>query len=236
MKTLEFTGKTVDEAIQGALSKLGKTLDEVEIEVLEKESKGVLGLFGTKDAKIKVSFESDEIEEVIEEVVEETPVEVIEEVVKKEPVKSEVLEEAKAFAAPLFEKMGVDAEITGSLNDNVLSLDIKGEDSAILIGRKGQTLDSLQYLISLVVNKNSNDYIRVALDCENYREKRKEAIEKMAIKKARLAKKLRKDIVLEPMNAFERRIIHSTLQSDKYVSTKSEGKEPNRRVIIFLNR
>ena len=107
---------------------------------------------------------------------------------------------------------------------------------AVLIGRRGQTLDSIQYLVSLIVNKGREDYIRVVLDTENYRHKRKETLEKLAFKLARKAKKMRKDIILEPMNPYERRIIHSALQNNKFVSTKSEGDEPFRKVIISLNR
>ena len=132
--------------------------------------------------------------------------------------------------------MDIDAKIDAKINNTTLNVNLEGQNMAVLIGRRGQTLDSLQYLVSLVVNKDRDDYIRVVLDTENYRQKRKETLEKLAHKLARKAKKMRKDIILEPMNPYERRIIHSTLQNNKFVSTKSEGDEPYRKVIIFLNR
>jgi len=130
--------------------------------------------------------------------------------------------------------MGIDAEIEIKMQKDSLYINIVGNDMAILIGRRGQTLDSLQYLVSLVVNKKREEYLRVVLDTEDYRRKRKETLERLANKLAYKAKKMRKDIVLEPMNPYERRIIHSSLQNNPYVSTRSEGEEPYRKVIIFL--
>ena len=120
--------------------------------------------------------------------------------------------------------------------ENLMNIDLSGPDMGILIGKRGQTLDSLQYLISLFVNRESESYIRVKLDTENYRERRKATLEKLAKKIAYSVKRSKKTVSLEPMNPYERRVIHSTLQNDKYVFTKSEGEEPYRRVVIMLKK
>ena len=120
--------------------------------------------------------------------------------------------------------------------ENLMNIDLSGPDMGILIGKRGQTLDSLQYLISLFVNRESESYIRVKLDTENYRERRKATLEKLAKKIAYSVKRSKKTVSLEPMNPYERRVIHSTLQNDKYVYTKSEGEEPYRRVVIMLKK
>ena len=207
MNFVEKTGRTVDEALELALIQLDTTKENVEVEVLEENSKGLFGLFGNKDAKIRVTIKvtADSI--------------------------------AEEFLKSVFENMGVlNTTIHSKLDIDVLNINIEGENMAILIGRRGQTLDSLQYLTSLVVNKGREEYVRVILDTENYRKKRKETLERLANKLAYKAKKMRKDIVLEPMNPYERRIIHSALQGNPHVSTRSEGDEPYRKVIIFLNK
>ncbi len=207
MNFVEKTGRTVDEALELALIQLDTTKENVEVEVLEENSKGLFGLFGNKDAKIRVTIKvtADSI--------------------------------AEEFLKSVFENMGVlNTTIHSKLDSDVLNINIEGENMAILIGRRGQTLDSLQYLTSLVVNKGREEYVRVILDTENYRKKRKETLERLANKLAYKAKKMRKDIVLEPMNPYERRIIHSALQGNPHVSTRSEGDEPYRKVIIFLNK
>ena len=131
--------------------------------------------------------------------------------------------------------MNIDAQIDVMKVDDALNINMIGEDMAILIGKRGQTLDSLQYLVSLVVNKDRDDYLRVVLDTENYRAKRKETLEALAEKLAAKVKKSRKNVILEPMNPYERRIIHSTLQNNPNVSTKSEGDEPYRKVVIYYD-
>lgn len=207
MNFVEKTGRTVDEALELALIQLDTTRENVEVEVLEENSKGLFGLFGNKEAKIRVTL------------------------------KVTVDSIAENFLKDVFENMGVhNTTINTALNQDVLNINVEGENMAILIGRRGQTLDSLQYLTSLVVNKGREDYVRVILDTENYRKKRKETLERLANKLAYKAKKMRKDIVLEPMNPYERRIIHSALQGNPHVSTRSEGDEPYRKVIIFLNK
>ncbi len=149
--------------------------------------------------------------------------------------KRDVVEIADEFLNSILKHMDINAEIDFKLDGNKLYIDMYGKDMALLIGRRGQTLDSLQYLVSLIINKSSNEYIRVVMDTENYREKRKETLEKLAIRLARKALKIRKEIVLEPMNPYERRIIHSTLQNFSGISTRSEGDEPFRKVVIVLN-
>lgn len=200
------TAKTVEEAVKLALLELNAQENEVKTEILEEASKGFFGLIGGKEAKVKVTL-------------------------------MEVCDRlAKNFLVNVFDKMDIEGSIDAKMDGKDLHVNIEGKDMAVLIGRRGQTLDSLQYLVSLVVNKDREDYIRVVLDTENYREKRKETLEKLANRLAYKARKIRKDIILEPMNPYERRIIHSALQGNPYVNTRSEGEEPFRKVVIFLNK
>ncbi len=149
--------------------------------------------------------------------------------------KNSVTDVAYNFLSSLLKEMHIPAEIEIALVQEALNINIIGEDMAILIGKRGQTLDSLQYLVSLVVNKERDDYLRVVLDTENYRAKRKETLEGLAEKLASKVKKSRKNVILEPMNPYERRIIHSALQNNPNVSTKSEGDEPYRKVVIYYD-
>lgn len=142
---------------------------------------------------------------------------------------------ARNFLENVLKEMNIHAELDIKQENETLSINMNGDDMAILIGKRGQTLDSLQYLISLVVNKGRDEYVRVVLDTENYRMKRKETLENLADKLAYKVKKTRKNVVLEPMNPYERRIIHSTLQNNPNVSTKSEGDEPYRKVVIYFD-
>lgn len=151
----------------------------------------------------------------------------------------EVENRAKVFLRDVFASMNLgEVEITSEYNttDGSLEVDFEGEDMGILIGKRGQTLDSLQYLTSLVVNKGKSNYIRVKLDTEDYRKRRKETLENLARGIAYKVRKTRKPVILEPMNPYERRIIHATLQNDKYVATRSEGEEPYRKVIVYLKK
>lgn len=149
--------------------------------------------------------------------------------------KNDVSDIAKNFLKSILDEMNIDAKIETILSDDAININMIGDDMAILIGKRGQTLDSLQYLVSLVVNKNRDHYLRVVLDTENYRAKRKETLESLAEKLAAKVKKSRKNVILEPMNPYERRIIHSTLQNNPNVSTKSEGDEPYRKVVIYYD-
>ena len=207
MDFIEISAKTLDDAITEASIKLGTTSDNIQYEVIDKGSAGFLGI-GSKEAKIKVWIKS-------------TPV-----------------DDAKDFLNKIFNAMNIEVEILFDTDENYSYLDInlKGDDLGVLIGKRGQTLDSLQSLVSLVVNKNSENYIRVKLDTENYRERRKETLENLAKNIASRVKKTRKVVSLEPMNPYERRIIHSALQNDKYVVTHSEGEEPFRHVVVTYKK
>ena len=207
MEWREFTAKTVDEALTNAMIDLGTTAENLEYEVIEKETSGFLGMFG-KPAKIRV----------------------------REKITLEG--KAKKFLSDVFSAMGIQAEIDLSYDEinTTLDINIKGDEMGVLIGKRGQTLDSLQYLVSLVVNKNNDEYIKIKLDTENYRARRKETLENLAKNIAYKVKRTRKPVSLEPMNPYERRIIHSALQNDKYVETYSEGEEPYRKVVINLKK
>lgn len=206
MRTVEIIGKNAEDAIAQALSQLNTTREKVEIEVFEDNSKGLFSIFKSKQVKVKVTVVDDPESRAVD------------------------------FLEKVFAKMNLEAEIKAVLLDKTLNISIEGKDMALLIGRRGQTLDSLQYLVSLVVNKDHEEYIRVILDTENYRVKREETLVKLAHKLAHKAKQYRKDITLEPMNPYERRVIHSALQNNNFVSTRSEGDEPFRKVVISLNK
>ncbi|GAB6107509.1 RNA-binding cell elongation regulator Jag/EloR [Fusibacter bizertensis] len=149
--------------------------------------------------------------------------------------RNNIVDIARNFLSSILNEMNIKTELEIEQVGEVLNINMIGEDMAILIGKRGQTLDSLQYLVSLVVNKERDEYLRVVLDTENYRAKRKETLEALAEKLASKVKKSRKNVILEPMNPYERRIIHSTLQNNPNVSTKSEGDEPYRKVIIYFD-
>lgn len=208
MEWLEITGKTVSEALTEALIKLETTSDNVEYEVIEKESSGFLGIFNNKPAKIRVKL------------------------------KFSIVNSAKNFLEKVFKAMNVNAKVEINYDEEnaLVDINVVGEDMGVLIGKRGQTLDSLQYLVSLVINKDSESYLKVKLDTENYRQRRKETLENLGKNIAFKVKRTRKPVSLEPMNPYERRIIHSVLQNDKFVETHSEGEEPYRRVVITLKK
>lgn len=207
MEFQEFTGKTVSDAVTEALIALEITSDNIEYEVIEEGSGGFLGI-GSKEAVIRAR--------------------------KKE---AECMG-AEEFLKNVLEKLNVEAELEVEIDEveKVININIEGDDTGDLIGKRGQTLDSLQYLTSIVANKGQEEYYRVKLDTKNYRERRQKTLENLAKNVASKVKKTRRKIVLEPMNPYERRIIHSYLQSDKFVETKSEGEEPNRRVVVYYKR
>ncbi len=208
MDYIEVSAKTVDDAITEALIKLGTTSDKIEYEIIEKGSTGFLGFIGKQNAVIKVRK------------------------------KSNILDDTYEFLNKLFDAMHIQVTATIDYNEEEknMSINLEGEEMGILIGKRGQTLDSLQYLISLVVNKESDSYIKVKLDTENYRERRKATLENLARNLAYKVKRTRRPVTLEPMNPYERRVIHSALQGDRYVETHSEGDEPYRKVVITLKR
>lgn len=202
-----MTGKTVAEAVKSALLQLNVTEDKVQVEVLEEGSKGLFKLLGAKPARVKVT------------------------------VKRDYIYEAKTFLRDVLNAMNVKAEINVKEENDVINITLIGPDMGIIIGYRGETLDSLQYLVSLVVNKvHEGEYKRVVLDTENYRHKREETLKRLALKMASRVKISSKQVKLEPMNPYERRVIHSALQDNPYVSTYSEGDEPYRRVVVDLKK
>ena len=207
MEYREFKAKTVDEAITLASTEFGCASTELDYEVIEKGSSGFLGI-GAKQAVIKAK--------------------------KKESF----LDDIQEYLDNLFKAMDIEAKVTIDYDEAeaTMDIDVEGPDMGILIGKRGQTLDSLQYLTSLVVNKEQKDYVRVKLDTENYRKRRKETLENLARNIAYKVKKTRRPVSLEPMNPYERRIIHSALQGNKFVETYSEGSEPYRHVVVAPKR
>ena len=208
MDFIEFTGKTVDDALTNALVEFGVTSDQIDYDVLEKGSSGFLG-FNSKPAKIKARK------------------------------KYTVADHIKNFLSQVFAAMGLEVEIlinASAEEENVYDVELKGAEMGVLIGKRGQTLDSLQYLVSLVVNRETEGYLRVKLDTENYRERRKETLETLAKNISYKVKRTKHPVALEPMNPYERRIIHSALQNDRYVVTRSEGEDPYRHVVISLKK
>ena len=258
MEIITVSKKTVEEAITEACIQLGLASTDVEVEVIEKGSAGFLGI-GAKQAVIKawkkqekkenkkeVKKEAKKVveepkkEEVKEEaipVVEESNEEVAETEEKLAEVEPQTKEACEKFLTDVLKTMGMEVHLTSEIDeDGSLSINMEGENMGILIGKRGQTLDSLQYLTNRVANKMQDGYVRVKLDTENYRQRRKETLENLAKNIAHKVKRTKKAVSLEPMNPYERRIIHSALQADKYVSTHSEGEEPYRRVVVTLNR
>ena len=209
MEYKEFTGKSVDDALTNATVSLGVTSDQIKYEVIEEGSAGFLGI-GSKDAVIKVVISS-----------EEDPKEV-----------------ANEFLKGVFEAMQLEVNISMDFDesDKTLTIDLAGPEMGVLIGKRGQTLDSLQYLTNLAVNRSAENYTRVKIDTEDYRRRRKETLENLARNMASKVKRTKKAVTLEAMNPYERRIIHSALQNDNNVTTHSEGEEPYRYVVITLKR
>lgn len=207
MEFIEISAKNVDDAITQATVQLGITSDQLEYEVLDKGSTGFLGI-GSKNAVIKAR--------------------------KKFSIDENVVE----FLSSIFDAMKMEVEILVAVNEeeHIIEVELKGDDMGILIGKKGQTLDSLQYLTNLAINKHSDEYYKVKIDTEDYRKRRKETLENLAKNIAYKVKRTKRPVSLEPMNPFERRIIHSALQNDRYVTTHSEGDEPYRHVVVTLKK
>ena len=240
MEYEEFTGKTLEDAITTACEKYTVTSDRLDYEIIEKGTSGFLGL-NSKPAMIKARVRDNTT--VSTEMPEKTAVQSSEQVPEKKtglPGSAEEMEETvKKFLDDVFDAMKMKVNVNVKfVNEDEPELDVTldGEEIGVLIGKRGQTLDSLQYLVSLVVNKGKGDYIRVKVDTEDYRERRKATLENLAKNLSYKVKRTRRPVSLEPMNPYERRIIHSALQNDRYVTTHSEGEEPYRRVIISLKR
>lgn len=255
MEYMEFKGKTKNDAITEACRHFSIPSDKLDYVVIDEGKAGFLGM-GAKPAVIKarVKEQNDEVIEPVK--LTETPVMASAAAVAEKTENSEknantvnkertettgdidVESVAKKFLDNVFAAMGIAAEISAKYNESMKSLEVElnGDEMGVLIGKRGQTLDSLQYLISLVVNKGTSEYIRVKVDTENYRQRRRETLENLAKNIAYKVKRTRRPVSLEPMNPYERRIIHSALQNDKYVTTHSEGDEPFRRVVVTPKR
>ena len=208
MEYIEVSAKTVEDALTDASVQLGITSDQLEYEIVEKGSNGFLGLIGSKNATIRVK------------------------------VKSSVEDEVREFLTSVFNamKMQVEIEINKNEDERFLDVELKGDDMGVLLGKRGQTLDSLQYLTSLAINKHSDVYYKVKIDTEDYRKRRRDTLENLARNIAYKVKRTKRPVSLEPMNPFERRVIHSALQNDRYVTTHSEGEEPYRHVVVTLKK
>ena len=253
----EYAAKTVSEAITEACAQLSVTSDRLDYQVVSEGSTGFLGM-GIKPAIIKARIKEQEIKaeisfddiDVKEEKSSDAPVantsdsvdvaEEAKDTAKKVAIFDEdaIVNSAKVFLEDVFKAMDMPVELGISFDkvNTVLNIDLKGADMGVLIGKRGQTLDSLQSLVSLVINRDQEEYIHVKVDTENYRQRRKATLENLAKNIAYKVRKTRRNVSLEPMNPYERRIIHSALQNDRYVTTHSEGEEPYRRVVVTLKK
>lgn len=203
---LTATGQNVEEAVESALAQLQTTRDRVEIEVLDEGKKGLFGLFGSRQATVKV-------------------------VVIPDPI-----EEAKIFLHKVCKEMGLDVEITAFVEGKTVTFDLSGENMALVIGKRGQTLNSLQYLTQLVINRHSKQYHTVLLDVENYRSRRNETLVQLAERMAQKVIKTRKEVALEPMPSYERKVIHTALVKFSQIETYSSGTDPYRHLVITLKK
>lgn len=208
MRSVEVSAKSVDEAIDEALRELGATRDQVDVEVLEEGTRGFLGILGARQARVRVTLRD---------------------------IVAEKAEKAREFLAGILERMQVEADITVNTRDDMIELVLSGPNMGLLIGRRGVTLNSLQYLVNLYVNRK-DDWHRIILDAEGYRARREETLRRLARRVGARVKRTGKRAVLEPMGPHERRIIHLELQDDRQLSTHSEGVDPYRRVVITAKR
>lgn len=248
MEYKEFSAKTVDDAITAACQEFTVVSSKLDYEVIEEGSSGFLGI-GSKPAVIKARVKDESTVEVENKSANANDFavksEVKDTVVKPADIKSVAVKAggpledvAKDFLKSVFTamNMAVVVDVKYDAAEKNMDIELSGEEMGVLIGKRGQTLDSLQYLVSLVVNKDEDDYIRVKVDTENYRQRRKETLENLAKNISYKVKRTKRSVSLEPMNPYERRIIHSALQNDKYVTTHSEGEEPFRRVVVSLKK
>lgn len=252
MNMVEKTGKTVEDAVKAALAELGVSRDQAEVEVLEESKPSLLGLFGGRDAKVRVTVKeagpeapaapepaeeaAPEAAEAPVEKTEAAPQEDAKAPADREEERQAAAAAAKAFLEEIFRAMGMDLLIEKfiSRKDEEIILKIHGDGIGVLIGKHGQTLDALQYLTNLAGNRGRKNWNRIILDAENYRERRRETLERLARNLADRVKRTRKKAMLEPMNPYERKIVHMSLQNDPAVTTYSEGEEPYRKVVIDL--
>ncbi|MGY0694160.1 RNA-binding cell elongation regulator Jag/EloR [Virgibacillus sp. FSP13] len=202
MKEITASGQTVEEAVQSALEQLNTTRDHVEIDIIDEGKKGLLGVFGSKRAIVKVSIKKNQVEQ------------------------------AEVFLKEVIDNMNVSADVTTKVEGNHVTYNLTGDKIAMLIGKRGQTLNALQYLVQLAINKGEGQFYNVTVDAEGYRERRRETLYSLAGKMADKAMRLNKKVALEPMPAYERKIIHSALQGNDNISTYSDGVEPHRHIVI----
>lgn len=227
MTVVEKSAKTIEDAVQSALEELKADREKVDIEVLEHPVKGIFGIIGSKHAKVRVTLKEEKAsEEISEKKIEEKEIRVTDYTLEKE--------KARKFLREVLESMDIKAEIRVRDTREGIYINVSGPKMGVIIGRRGQTLDSLQYLVSLVVNKDKDRerFVKVILDTEDYRKKREETLQRLARRLAERVQKTGKRVELEPMNPYERRIIHSTLQELDDITTFSEGEEPYRKVVI----
>ena len=211
--SIEVTGKTEEEAIASALRQLNLQRDEVSIEIIERAKSGFLRI-GSSPAVVKVMYE-----------------------VPDKPSKDSIAEKAKSFLDGLLSRMGVDANIEiGTKADGSLTVELSGDGMGAIIGRRGETLDAIQHLTNYAVNRGNEERTHISIDAENYRSKREESLVHLAEKMAAKALKYRRSMALEPMNSYERHVIHTALQEYEGVTTGSTGVEPNRRVVISCDK
>ena len=214
-KSLELRSKSQEEAIQKAIEQLNvdkEDIEDIKVEVIEEPSKGFLGFIGAKDGLYKITLIEKQIE------------------IKE-------IDIAKEFIETMLHNAKVNADVIATQEDNLIKINIKGKEATCLIGRRGETLDAVQFLTGLALNKiNKDSHCRVLVDIENYREKREQSLIRYANKVAREVDKTKKTKKLDYMNPYERRIVHSALQNDKYVITYSEGTDPYRRLVIEYKR
>ena len=206
-KSIEISGRTEDEAIESALEQLGLTRDDISVEIIERAKTGFLGLKNTP-AIVKVLYEE----------------------------KEDRTGQVKTFLTGLFERMGVETKTEVSEDGGSINVILTGRDPGSLIGRRGETLDAIQHLTNYVVNRGSSGRVRVNIDAENYRQRRNETLETLATRTAGKVVKYRRNMTLDPMNAYERHVIHTALQNYDNISTYSVGSEPNRRIVVAYGR
>lgn len=204
MKKITVTGKSIEDAVKAGLEQLKATEDQVEIHIIDHPSKGLFGLIGAKEAKVELELTKSALEETIQ------------------------------FLSHIFQLMHLDVTIEKQEENEGVILNLSGSELGILIGRRGQTLDALQYLTNIIANRHSDTHLRLILDAENFRSRRKKTLEQLALRLADRVTKTGKEVILEPMSALERKVIHSFLQEHPKVKTYSKGVEPNRRVVIEL--
>lgn len=223
MMVVEKTGKTIDEAIELALQDLAVLRTEVDVVVLEEPNKGLFGILGTKLAKVRVSLKEIEKPETKEVEQKESPKNIINETPE---------ERAKTLLKDVFTAMELPVQLEAVRREGQLTINLIGPDLGLLIGRRGETLDALQYIVNLAANRKEENRVRIILDVEGYRKRRESTLQNLAVRLADKAYRKGEDVVLEPMNPHERRIIHTALQENRNVYTFSEGEEPFRKIVI----